>query len=62
MTSIDRRSALRAGAGAAIAGALASGCTDDGPDTVAALPALPALLADLDRRGLRAVTTTELLS
>ncbi|WP_373684842.1 hypothetical protein [Streptomyces lunaelactis] len=59
MTSIDRRSALRAGAGAAIAGALASGCTDDGPDTVAALPAL---LADLDRRGLRAVTTTELLS
>ncbi|NUK03263.1 polysaccharide deacetylase family protein, partial [Streptomyces lunaelactis] len=40
MTSIDRRSALRAGAGAAIAGALASGCTDDGP--APAPPAPPA--------------------
>lgn len=29
------------------------------PDTVAALPAV---LEELDRRGLRAVTTTELLS
>ena len=31
MTSIDRRSALRAGAGAAVAGALATSCTDGGP-------------------------------
>ncbi|MFE6133500.1 polysaccharide deacetylase family protein [Streptomyces sp. NPDC056437] len=31
MTLIDRRGALRAGAGAAVAGALATGCTDGGP-------------------------------
>ncbi|MER5464388.1 polysaccharide deacetylase family protein [Streptomyces sp. NPDC002668] len=31
MTSIDRRSALRAGVGAAVAGALATSCTDDTP-------------------------------
>ncbi|MBT2390032.1 polysaccharide deacetylase family protein [Streptomyces sp. ISL-1] len=31
MNSIDRRSALRAGVGAAAAGALATGCTDDRP-------------------------------
>ncbi|MEV6393241.1 polysaccharide deacetylase family protein [Streptomyces sp. NPDC051907] len=33
MTSIDRRSALRAGAGAALAGALATSCTDGGRAT-----------------------------
>ncbi|MEU9010590.1 polysaccharide deacetylase family protein [Streptomyces sp. NPDC048479] len=31
MTSIDRRRALRAGVGAAVAGALATSCTDDRP-------------------------------
>ncbi|MEV6421392.1 polysaccharide deacetylase family protein [Streptomyces sp. NPDC051662] len=31
MIPIDRRSALRAGAGAAVAGALATGCTDSAP-------------------------------
>ncbi|MEW2086749.1 polysaccharide deacetylase family protein [Streptomyces sp. NPDC005283] len=31
MTSIDRRGALRAGVGAAVAGALATSCTDDSP-------------------------------
>ncbi|MFF3320882.1 polysaccharide deacetylase family protein [Streptomyces sp. NPDC002889] len=38
MNPIDRRSALRAGAGAAVAGALATGCAADGP----APPAPPA--------------------
>ncbi|MFE4372797.1 polysaccharide deacetylase family protein [Streptomyces sp. NPDC056835] len=33
MIPIDRRSALRAGAGAALAGALATGCTDSAPAT-----------------------------
>ncbi|MFJ9207882.1 polysaccharide deacetylase family protein [Streptomyces sp. NPDC102264] len=33
MIPIDRRSALRAGAGAAVAGALATGCTDSAPAT-----------------------------
>lgn len=41
MTSIDRRSALRAGAGAAAAGALATSCSDGGP--APAPPAAPAL-------------------
>ncbi|MEO3976611.1 polysaccharide deacetylase family protein [Streptomyces sp. CAU 1734] len=31
MTSIDRRAVLRAGAGAAVAGALGTGCADGGP-------------------------------
>ncbi|WP_030351876.1 polysaccharide deacetylase family protein [Streptomyces scopuliridis] len=35
MIPIDRRSALRAGAGAAVAGALATGCTDSAPATPA---------------------------
>ncbi|MEU4497964.1 polysaccharide deacetylase family protein [Streptomyces sp. NPDC023998] len=40
MTPIDRRGALRAGAGAVAAGALASGCTGSGP--APASPAAPA--------------------
>jgi peptidoglycan/xylan/chitin deacetylase (PgdA/CDA1 family) len=39
VTSIDRRSALRAGVGAAVAGALATSCTDGGP--APAPPAAP---------------------
>ncbi|MET7618554.1 polysaccharide deacetylase family protein [Streptomyces sp. NPDC005408] len=41
MTSIDRRSALRAAAGAAAAGALATSCSDGGP--APAPPAAPTL-------------------
>ncbi|MGW6460661.1 polysaccharide deacetylase family protein [Streptomyces sp. NPDC055078] len=49
MTSIDRRSALRAGAGAAFAGALAMGCTDSG--TAQDRPAPPAAPARPSRAG-----------
>jgi peptidoglycan/xylan/chitin deacetylase (PgdA/CDA1 family) len=44
VSSIDRRSALRAGVGAAAAGALATGCTDGGP-----APAPPAASAPPSR-------------
>ncbi|MFE2498539.1 polysaccharide deacetylase family protein [Streptomyces scopuliridis] len=42
MIPIDRRSALRAGAGAAVAGALATGCTDSAPATPAGSASGPA--------------------
>ncbi|MFF3750941.1 polysaccharide deacetylase family protein [Streptomyces sp. NPDC002018] len=38
MTPIDRRSALRAVAGAAVPGALATGCTDSAPGAPASVP------------------------
>ncbi|MFE2743225.1 polysaccharide deacetylase family protein [Streptomyces scopuliridis] len=46
MIPIDRRSALRAGAGAAVAGALATGCTDSAPATPAGSASGPARGSD----------------